>query len=115
MCYKVDFNTVIRGYHVYKKVWNSCCTEQVYGKHDTREEALENDKHAIGVYKLNSSTLVGHLMFGNHTWILLSTFIRTIPGWLLCSLAMIRDLYFKSITTHNPIFNGYLTSFLVKR
>ena len=60
LCYKVDFNTVIRGYH-YKKVWNGCCTGQLYCKHDTREEALENDKHAIGVYKLNSSTLVGHL------------------------------------------------------
>ena len=61
LCYRVDFHTVIRGYHVYKKVWNGCCTEQLYCKHDTREEALENDKRAIGVYKLNSSALVGHL------------------------------------------------------
>ena len=57
--YKVHFNTVIRGYHVYKNVWDACGADKLYCKHDTR--GLEAPSRCGWSNKFNNSMLVGHL------------------------------------------------------
>ena len=53
MYFKVDFDTVIRGHHVYKTVWTPV-VDEVLECEDTRAEAKEHDENAIGVYKRRS-------------------------------------------------------------
>ena len=50
MLYEIKFGTVIRGYHVYNAIWKLTIGEELYAKHDEREEAKEFDKFAVGVY-----------------------------------------------------------------
>ena len=65
--YNVDFESVIRGHHVYKTVWKAEIGERLVCKKDDREEAAVYDTSATGVYKeLNYDEghqviLVGHL------------------------------------------------------
>lgn len=59
MCYTVKFATVIRGYHVYKKVWTPALGEEVSISKDDRPEAKLHDENAMGVYKCE--LLCGHV------------------------------------------------------
>lgn len=69
MNFKVDFETVIRGHHVYKRVWTPVIDEKVECNKDTRVEVIEHDENAIGVYRVTKQldvanekkTLVGHV------------------------------------------------------
>ena len=49
--YSVDFETVIRGDHIYKSVWKPCDGEMLNCVKDKRGEAMEYAKNAIGVYR----------------------------------------------------------------
>ena len=64
MVYKLKFESVIRGHHVYKAVWNPEVGEKLECYEDTRKEAKDCDKHSVGIFKLSSEkgkkTLVGH-------------------------------------------------------
>ena len=57
------FQSLLRGHHVYKNVWNPYKGEILIAEPDNRDEAQENDKYAVGIYKKNddgSKKLVGH-------------------------------------------------------
>ena len=41
MLYVIKFWTVIRGHEVYKTVWRPTIGEELYAKHDEREEAKD--------------------------------------------------------------------------
>ena len=43
MFYNVDFETVIRGHHIYKSVWKPCDIEMLNCVKDKRDEAMEYD------------------------------------------------------------------------
>ena len=61
---KVEFETKIRGYRVYKSVLTLIFGEQLKSMKDDREEAKDHDGNVIGVYKINAETddlLVGHI------------------------------------------------------
>ena len=66
MNYRTEFQTAIRGHHIYKDHakgathWTELDKNRL--KTDTREEAMEYDKNAIGVFKSDDpETLVGPL------------------------------------------------------
>ena len=60
--YRIEFQTAIRGHHIYKDVWVPHIGQNLICKRDTREEAMEYDKNAIGVFKSDDpETLVEHL------------------------------------------------------
>ena len=65
MFYSVDFETVIRGHHIYKSAWKPCDGEMLNCVKDKRDEAMEYDKNAICVYRTPSESeqkmLVGHV------------------------------------------------------
>ena len=61
MYYKIEFNSVIKGHRVYKRCWKPVMRETVLARKDTREEALEYDKYAIGIFKEQEEELVGHI------------------------------------------------------
>ena len=63
MYFKVDFETVIRGHHVYKSVWSPVIDQVLECKPDTRAEAKDHDANAIGVYLManQKETLAGHI------------------------------------------------------
>ena len=62
MGYKIEFQTAIRGHHIYKDVWVPLIGQELICKADNRGEAIEYDKNAIGVFKTGDpETLVGHL------------------------------------------------------
>ena len=49
--YEIKFDAPIRGHHVYKEIWTPQKDDILYCKKDYRSEALDIDKHAVGVYK----------------------------------------------------------------
>ena len=59
ICYKIQFNNVVRGHHIYKDDWTPKIGEILEAKKDMREEAVAYDKYAIGLYK--GDKLVGHI------------------------------------------------------
>ena len=69
MNFKVEYETVIRGHHVYKCVWTPVMDEKLECNKDTRAEAKEHDENAIGVYRITKQLdvanqkkiLVGHV------------------------------------------------------
>ena len=62
MGYKIEFQTAIRGHHIYKDVWVPLIGQELICKADNREEAIEYGKNAIGAFKTGDpETLVGHL------------------------------------------------------
>ena len=64
MVYKLAFETVIRGHHVYKATWTPEIGEQLVCHEDTRKEAKEYDEHAVGVFKTSKQgkeNVVGHV------------------------------------------------------
>ena len=64
MVYKLTFESVIRGHHVYKATWNPEVGEQLECQKDTRKEAKDYDEHTVGIFKISSregkKTIVGH-------------------------------------------------------
>ena len=66
---KVEYETVIRGHHVYKCVWTPVINEKLECNKDTHAEAKEHDENAIGIYRPTKQldvanekkTLVGHV------------------------------------------------------
>ena len=65
MYFKVDFETVIRGHHVYKSTWTPMMDQELECEQDTRDEAKEHDANAVGVYFVKKHSeekkLVGHV------------------------------------------------------
>ena len=51
MYYEIKFKTAIQGRHVYKVVWIPHQEEWLVRKKDNRQEALDPDPNAIGIYK----------------------------------------------------------------
>ena len=60
MMYKIDFTCGMRGHHVYKTSWAPVLNEKLDCKKDYREDALDHDKHSIGVYR-KDGTFVDHV------------------------------------------------------
>ena len=61
--HQIKFQSLIRGHHAYKNVWSPYKGETLIVQPDNRDEAQENDKYAVGIYKKNhdgSKELVGH-------------------------------------------------------
>ena len=61
--HQIKFQSLIRGHHVYKSVWSPYKGETLIAQSDNRDEAQENNKYAVGIYKKNddgSKELVGH-------------------------------------------------------
>ena len=46
----LEFHSVARGHHIYKKIWTPVNGEQLACKHDTREEGQLYDDYAVGIY-----------------------------------------------------------------
>ena len=62
MLYKIKFGTVIRGHHVYKAILKPTIGEELYAKHDEREEAKEFDEFAVCIYHaVDMKKLVRHI------------------------------------------------------
>lgn len=66
MYYRVSFETVIRGHHVYKQSWKPKINQVLHCEEDKRAEAKEYDTNAIGVYVTHErpdaeNTLAGHV------------------------------------------------------
>ena len=51
MGYKIEFQAAIRGHHIYKDIWVPLIGQELICKRDSRDEALEYDINAIGVFK----------------------------------------------------------------
>ena len=49
--YDIDFESVVRGHHIYKTVWKPEIGERLVCEKDDRREAALYDENAIGVYK----------------------------------------------------------------
>ena len=47
--YDIDFESVVRGHHIYKTVWKPEIGERLVCKKDDRKEAALYDENAIGV------------------------------------------------------------------
>ena len=62
MYYQIQFETAIRGHHIYKDVWLPQIGQRLICKKDDRDEALQYDVNAIGLYrKEGEELLVGHV------------------------------------------------------
>ena len=59
VCYKTEVTSIIRGHHVYKKVWDATIGEMLEAASDDREEGKEYDKYAVVLCKRD--LLVGHI------------------------------------------------------
>ena len=57
--YEIKFDVPIIGNHVYKEIWTPQKGDTLHCRKDNRPEALEFDKHAVGVFK--EDILVGHV------------------------------------------------------
>ena len=55
LVYEIKFDAPIRGHHVYKEIWTPQKDDIQYCKKDYRSEALDIDKHALGIYFTLSS------------------------------------------------------------
>lgn len=62
MYYQIQFETAIRGHHIYKDAWLPRIGQRLICKKDDRNEALEYDVNAIGLYRTEGEKpLVGHI------------------------------------------------------
>ena len=62
--HQIKLQSLIRGHHVYKNVQSPYKGETLIAQPDNRDEAQENDKCAVSIYKKNdngSKELVGHV------------------------------------------------------
>ena len=60
LVYKIKFNAPARVDHIYKWLWTPQKEHILYCKKDYRSEALDIDKHVVGLYKEHK--LVGHVL-----------------------------------------------------
>ena len=60
MGYVIGFTCAIRRHYVYKSVWNPVEYETLFCRKDSRQEAAEYDKHAIGIF-ISDENLVRHM------------------------------------------------------
>ena len=51
LVYQIKFDAPIRVYHVYKETWTTQKEDILYFKKDYRSEALDKQKHAVGIHK----------------------------------------------------------------
>ena len=58
--YEIKFDAPVRGHHVYKKIWTPQKADILYCKKGYLSEALDIDKHAVGIYK--EDRLVGYVV-----------------------------------------------------
>ena len=88
MYFKVHFETVIRGHHVYKHTWTPVIDQVLQCEKDNRAEAQEHDSNAVGVYLVTTQsdakkTLAGHVPIElSH---LLKNFLEAEAGNKLCA------------------------------
>lgn len=63
MEYRIAFECVIRGHHIYKDTWNPVIGEILNCRSDPRVEAIQYDSNALGLYKEVERVehLVGHV------------------------------------------------------
>ena len=62
MYYQIQFETAIRGHHIFKNVLLPQIGHCLICKKDDRDEALQYDVNAIGLYRKESEKLlVGHI------------------------------------------------------
>ena len=65
ICYKLDFEAAIHGHHIYQLKWTPELNLKLKCAIDTKDEAVEHDENAIGVYlwgkEGRESGLVGYL------------------------------------------------------
>ena len=64
--FEINFQTVIRGHHVYKIIWTPLTAQVLIAKRDERREPLDYDKYSIGIFKRSEEdtttlTPVGHV------------------------------------------------------
>ena len=57
--HKLEFDSVIRGYHAYMNEWSAVIGTKLSSAPDSRTEALAYDQTAVGVY--HEDTLIGHV------------------------------------------------------
>ena len=48
--YQIEFKTAIRGHHAYKQMWTQSLGEILKCKKESRQEALDHDEYAVGVF-----------------------------------------------------------------
>ena len=88
MYFKVHFETVIRGHHVYKHTWTPVIDQVLQSEKDRRAEAQEHDSNAVSVYLVTTQwdakkTLAGHVPIElSH---LLKNFLEAEAGNKLCA------------------------------
>lgn len=61
--HRIKYRSITRGHHIYKVNWTPIISAKCFAKPDGRDEVLEYDKFAIGIYKENKdgkSELTGH-------------------------------------------------------
>ena len=63
MEYRIAFECVIRGHHIYKDTWNPVIGEILNCRSNPRVEAIQYDSNALGLYKEVERVehLVGHV------------------------------------------------------
>lgn len=64
MTFELKFKTAIRGHHEYKATWTPVMNEMLKCMKDNRQEAIEYDPNAVGVYKEtehDTLELAGHV------------------------------------------------------
>ena len=52
--HQIKFQSLIQGHHVYKIIWSLYKGETLIAQLDNRDEAQENDKYTVGIYKKNN-------------------------------------------------------------
>ena len=57
--HKLEFTSIIRGYHAYMKEWSAVAGVKLSSAPDLRPEAASYDATAVGVY--HADKLIGHV------------------------------------------------------
>ena len=88
MYFKVHFETVLTGHHVYKHTWTPVIDQVLQCEKDSRAEAQEHDSNAVSVYLVTmqwdaKKTLAGHVPI--ELSLLLKNFLEAEAGNKLCA------------------------------
>lgn len=65
LSFEINFNTVIRGHHVYESIWTSSIEQVLLALPDVRKEDLDYDKYVVDISKRHEEDfshlgIVGH-------------------------------------------------------
>ena len=65
LSFEINFNTVIRGHHVYESIWTSSIEQVLLALPDVRKEYLDYDKYVVDISKRHEEDfshlgIVGH-------------------------------------------------------